>query len=41
MKISDKIAGFLVSNNITDVFMVTGGMALHLNDSLTRKKELM
>ena len=40
MKISDKIAEVLVSNNITDVFMVTGGMAMHLNDSLTRKKEL-
>ncbi len=25
MKISDKIAEVLVSNNITDVFMVTGG----------------
>ncbi len=32
-KISDYIADFLVKNDITDVFTVTGGGAMHLNDS--------
>lgn len=33
-KLSDYVADFLAQNNITDVFTVTGGGAMHLNDSL-------
>lgn len=33
-KVSDYIADFLVSHNIKDVFTVTGGGAMYLNDSL-------
>ena len=40
MKNSDKIAQILVKNNIRDIFMVTGGAAMHLNDSLSRNKNL-
>ena len=32
-KVSDYIADFLVKNGITDIFTVTGGGAMHLNDS--------
>ncbi len=34
MKVSDYIAKFLVEHNISDVFTVTGGGAMHLNNSL-------
>lgn len=34
IKVSDYIANFLSENGITDVFTVTGGGAMHLNDSL-------
>ena len=34
IKVSDYIANFLSKNGITDVFTVTGGGAMHLNDSL-------
>lgn len=40
MKNSDKIAQILVNNEIKDVFMVTGGAAMHLNDSLSRHKDI-
>ena len=40
VKISDYIADFLVKNNIKDVFMITGGGAMHLNDSLGHKEGL-
>lgn len=33
VKLSDYIVSFLVANGITDTFMVTGGGAMHLNDS--------
>ena len=33
-KVSDYIADFLVQNQISDVFMVTGGGAMHLDDAL-------
>ena len=33
MKVTDCIADFLVSKNITKCFSVTGGFAMHLNDS--------
>lgn len=34
VKLSDYIARFLVERGVRDVFMVTGGGAMHLNDSL-------
>lgn len=34
MKLSDYVAEFLVNNDIDTVFTVTGGGAMHLNDSL-------
>lgn len=40
MKVSDYIAEFLVKNNITHVFTVTGGGAMHLNDSLGHNEGL-
>ena len=33
MKISDYIADFLVAHGVTDVFTITGGAAMHMNDS--------
>ena len=40
VKVSDLIAEFLVQNGIRDVFTVTGGGAMHLNDSLGHKAGL-
>ena len=40
MLISDRISSYLSKNNLEDVFMVTGGAAMYLNDSLTRNKSL-
>lgn len=40
IKVSDYIAGFMVEKGITDVFTVTGGGAMHLNDSLGHCKGL-
>ena len=40
VKVSDLIALYLVDNGITDVFTITGGGAMHLNDSLGHKKGL-
>lgn len=34
VRLSDYVADFLVKNNVTDVFMVTGGGAMHLDDAL-------
>jgi acetolactate synthase-1/2/3 large subunit len=34
MKLSDYVANFLVRQGVTDVFMVAGGAAMHLNNSL-------
>ncbi len=34
LRLSDYIAGFLVSHGVTDVFSVVGGGAMHLNDAL-------
>ena len=36
IKVSDYIADFLVDHGITQVFTVTGGGAMHLNDALGR-----
>ena len=40
IKLSEYIADFLVQNEIRHVFTITGGGAMHLNDSLGHKKEL-
>lgn len=40
VKVSDYIAQFLVDNGITDAFTVTGGGAMHLNDSFGHQKGL-
>lgn len=40
MKLSDYVAEFLARNGLTRVFMVTGGGAMHLNDSLGHRPEL-
>lgn len=40
IKVSDYIADFLCHNGIKDVFTVTGGGAMHLNDSLGHHAEL-
>ncbi|AEE16247.1 thiamine pyrophosphate-binding protein [Treponema brennaborense] len=32
-RVADYIAAFLIKNNITDIFTVTGGGAMHLNDA--------
>lgn len=34
MRVVDYIAEFLAKNGITDIFMITGGGAMHLNDAL-------
>ncbi len=40
IKLSNFIADFLVENGIKDVFTVTGGGAMHLNDALGHKEGL-
>lgn len=40
LKLSEYVAGFLVRNDIRHVFTVTGGGAMHLNDSLGHKEGL-
>ena len=40
MKVSQYIAQFLVEHRIKDVFMVTGGGAMHLNDALGHHESL-
>ena len=40
IKLSDYIAKFLVDNDIEHVFTVTGGGAMHLNDSLGHNQGL-
>ena len=32
-RVADYIADFLAANGITDIFTVTGGGAMHLNDA--------
>lgn len=39
-RVADYIADFLASNGITDVFTVTGGGAMHLNDALGHHPKL-
>jgi len=40
IKVSDFIADFLANNGITDVFTITGGGAMHLNDSIGKNERL-
>lgn len=40
MKVAQFIADFLVKQGVTDVFTVTGGGAMHLNDALGHKEGL-
>lgn len=40
VKLSNYVADFLVNNGITDMFTVTGGGAMHLNDSFGHKEGL-
>ncbi len=40
IKVSDYIANFLSENGVTDVFTVTGGGAMHLNDALGHHPKL-
>src|SRR5215472_7184716 len=39
-KLSDYVFGFLAGRGIRDVFLVTGGGAMHLNDSLGRESRI-
>ena len=40
IKVSEYIASFFVQKGVTDVFMVTGGGAMHLNDAIGHKEGL-
>ena len=40
IKVSDYIAQFLAQKGIRDVFLITGGGAMHLNDAIGRCKDL-
>ena len=39
-KVAQIIADFLVEKGVTDVFTITGGGAMHLNDALGHKEGL-
>jgi acetolactate synthase-1/2/3 large subunit len=39
IKISDYIAQFLIKNNLNTIFTITGGFAMHLNDSFGKNKD--
>jgi len=39
IKVSDYIVNFLSKNNINTLFTITGGFAMHLNDSFGKNKE--
>ena len=38
MKVSEYIADFFVQKGVTDVFLVTGGGAMHLDDAIGHKE---
>ena len=40
IKVSDYISNIMVESGIRHVFMVPGGLAMHLNDSFARNKKL-
>ena len=39
IKVSDYITNFLIKNGLNTVFTITGGFAMHLNDSFGKNKE--
>lgn len=41
MKVSEYVTDFLLSKNIKNVFSVTGGFAMHLNDSFGEKMDVV
>jgi acetolactate synthase-1/2/3 large subunit len=41
MKVSDFIAEYLIKNEIHQCFSVTGGFAMHLNDSFSKKLDIV
>ena len=40
MKLSDYVIDFLVRQEVRHVFLLTGGLAMHLNDSLGQRREI-
>ena len=40
MRVADYIFKFLADRGVTDVFLVTGGGAMFLNDAIGREKRL-
>lgn len=40
MKLSDYIAEFLVKSNIKHIFLITGGAAIHIVDSVAQRKDI-
>src|SRR3990172_7775789 len=40
VKLSDYVSNFIVDSGIHDVFMITGGGAMHLNESIGSNKHL-
>ena len=40
MRVADLIARLLVEHGVTDIFMLTGGGAMHLNDAFGRARGL-
>lgn len=40
MKLSDYIVKFLENYGVKDIFMISGGMAMHLNDSFGKSKKI-
>uniref|UniRef100_Q025T6 Thiamine pyrophosphate enzyme TPP binding domain protein n=1 Tax=Solibacter usitatus (strain Ellin6076) TaxID=234267 RepID=Q025T6_SOLUE len=40
IKLSDYVMGFVANSGVKHVFLVVGGGAMHLNDSLSRRKEI-
>ena len=39
IKVSDYISQFLLKNNINTLFTITGGFAMHLNDSFGNNRD--
>ena len=40
VRVADFIAGFLADHGVRDVFLVTGGWEMHLNDAFGRERRL-
>lgn len=40
IKVSDYLIKKLVENNVTQIFLVTGGGAMHINDSIAKNKQI-